>query len=152
MKLLKIINFSAKAIRNNLKICLYYENYWVDEKGKKIKNLKKHKGKKILHRLILEGIVLLKFMKYLNRHNLKAKIPTEPTIYNWVTKKDHSFTKKSSRWRHLNFCLWIWRTFRTNLTHKTGNKKTKKKPKLGCFAFGPTAPLLRRSGYPIISF
>ena len=38
----KIINFSTKAIRNNLKICLYYENYWVDEKGKKIKNLKKN--------------------------------------------------------------------------------------------------------------
>ena len=33
-------------------------------------------------------------MKYLNRHNLKAKIPTEQTIYNWVAKKDHSFTKQ----------------------------------------------------------
>ena len=45
-EILKIINFSAKAIRNNLKIYLYYENYWVDEEGKKIKNFKKHKGKK----------------------------------------------------------------------------------------------------------
>ena len=33
-------------------------------------------------------------MKDLNRHNLKAKIPTEQTIYNWVAKKDHSFTKQ----------------------------------------------------------
>ena len=33
-------------------------------------------------------------MKYLNRHNLKAKIPTEQTIYNWVAKKDHAFKKQ----------------------------------------------------------
>ena len=141
-KIAEIINFSAKAIRNNLKICLYYENYWVDEEGKKIKNLKKHKGKKyrlayysfkkwlanfrrycFVKKLIcLEqskkrfklffqwfndkidnliksvkisaNVIIYQFMKYLNRHNLKAKIPTEQTIYNWVAKKDHSFTKQ----------------------------------------------------------
>ena len=43
---------------------------------------------------ISANVIIYQFMKYLNRHNLKAKMPTEQTIYNWVAKKDHSFTKQ----------------------------------------------------------
>ena len=41
----KIINFSAKVIHNNLKLCLYYENYWVDEEGKKLRIWKNIRAK-----------------------------------------------------------------------------------------------------------
>ena len=40
----KIIHFSTKAIRNNLKLSIYYEDCLVDQNGKTIRNLKKHKG------------------------------------------------------------------------------------------------------------
>ena len=36
----KIIHFSPKAIRNNLKLSIYYEDCLVDQNGKIIRNLK----------------------------------------------------------------------------------------------------------------
>ena len=138
----KIIHFSPKAIRNNLKLSIYYEDCLVDQNGKIIRNLKKYKGPKyrlasysfkkwmahfrkychVKKKIGLEqsqkqfalffkwfnnnidhliktikvsaNVIIYHFIKYLKKYNLQAKIPTEQTIYNWVAKKDHSFTKQ----------------------------------------------------------